>query len=494
VNTRLSLAQWAVIPAEAKPPLDPRDLSVGIVHLGLGAFHRAHQAVYTQAAMVAASDTSWGICGVSQRSRDVVDALAPQDGLYTLASRGAVTSFAVLAPLRELLFAGDGQAALIARLSASTTKVVTVTVTEKGYRHDPATGRLNVHDTDIEADADGRPPVTVVGQLVRGLQARLGDDAGPLTVVSCDNLSHNGATLHGLVADFCALLPAAEQTPLDAWIAENVGFPSTVVDRIVPATTAADRDEVASYLGLDDQGAVGTEPFSQWVIEDSFVAARPAWELAGATFTADVAPYEALKLRLLNGSHSALAYLGSLAGYDYVADFVEVDGVGEYLYALMEEAASTIELPAGLEVGAYERQLFKRFGNPGLQHRLAQIATDGSQKLPQRLVAPVRELRGAGLSVNRSALAVAAWMRYVSASHDDLGRPIHVSDPLSERFAERLGRADTPAAVVDRLLGLREMFGDLGDDLALRQTLTDLLEKLGKVGALVTLRGGAASF
>ena len=205
---------------------------------------------------------------------------------------------------------------------------MTVTVTEKGYRHDPVTRRLDLTDAEIRADAAGRPPVTVVGQLVRAMQARQRSNAGPLTVVCCDNLPSNGATLRGLVDDFCSLLPRAQTNrALRSWIDESVTFPSTVVDRITPATTAADRSDVANYLGLDDEGAVVTEPFSQWVFEDNFAAARPAWESAGAVFTSDVSPYESLKLRLLNGSHSALAYLGLLAGYEYVAEFIGVDGV-----------------------------------------------------------------------------------------------------------------------------------------------------------------------
>ena len=488
MRARLSIAHWDQIPAAAKPEIDPRDLTVGIVHLGLGAFHRAHQAVYTERAMAASGESQWGICGVSQRSRSVVDDLQPQDGLYTVVERASSNDYRVRAPLRELIFARD--AALMQWLAAPSTHVVSLTVTEKGYRHDPATRRLNVHDEEVQADAAGRPAETVVGQLVRGLQARYRESGAPLTVVSCDNLTANGATLRGLVGDFCALLPPDEQSGLVAWIAHSISFPSTVVDRIVPATTASDRSDVAHFLGLDDEGAVVAEPFSQWVIEDDFAATRPAWELVGAILTDDVAPYEALKLRLLNGSHSAIAYLGLLAGYEYVADFVE--GHAAYVRALMVEALRVLTVPADFDIGAYQEQLIGRFANSALRHRLTQIATDGSQKLPLRLVGTITQLRAAGDEPALSVLGVAAWMRCVSARHDDTGRSLQLDDPLEPRIVEVLGGSAEPAAVVERLLGLHEVFGDLGDDAVLRDLFVAVLTELTRGGALAALRNAMA--
>ncbi len=488
MTPRLSIAQWDKIPTAAKPEVDPRDLTVGIVHLGLGAFHRAHQAVYTEGAMAASGETRWGICGVSQRSPAVVDDLQPQDGLYTVVERSSANDYRVRAPLRELLFARDP--ALMQWLAAPSTQVVSLTVTEKGYRHDPATRRLNVADDDIRADAAGPPPTTVVGQLVRGLEARYRDNGAPLTVVSCDNLTANGATLRGLVGDFSALLPHDEG--FVSWLAHSISFPSTVVDRIVPATTAVDRSDVARFLGLDDEGAVVTEAFSQWVIEDTFAAARPAWEMAGAIFTDDVAPYEALKLRLLNGSHSALAYLGLLAGYEYVSEFVEVDAVAAYVRALMAESVGSLVVPVGFDVAAYQEQLIERFANPGLRHRLDQIATDGSQKLPLRLVGTITQLRAAGEQPVLSVLAIAAWMRFVSTRRDDEGRSLPLDDPLAQRILDVLGDAALPATVVDRLLSLHEVFGDLGDDAVVRDLLVAALAELTRGGALATLRNATA--
>ncbi|HEX7106806.1 MAG TPA: mannitol dehydrogenase family protein [Acidothermaceae bacterium] len=490
VMARLSLANLGETPPSARPPVDPRAIETGIVHLGLGAFHRAHQAVFTQAAMAAAGDTRWGICGVTQRSRDVIDQLADQDGLYSVLQRGDQTSISVLAPIRELLFAKTQAADLTARIATPSTQVVTLTVTEKGYRHDPATGRLQVADAETQADVEGHAPQTVVGQLVRGIQARSRLGAGPLTVVCCDNLPSNGRTLARLVADFCGLLPAAESASTLAWIESFVRFPCTMVDRIVPATTAADRAEAARLLGVEDEGVVVAEPFAQWVIEDSFATARPAWELAGAVITDDVTPYEAMKLRLLNGSHSAIAYLGALAGYDYVADFVRVGEVAVFVRALMDfDVTPTLAVPAGFDVVRYKEQLLERFGNHALRHRTSQIAIDGTQKLPQRLLGVVADRRSAGATAEHAVLAVAAWMRYVSAPANEQGVAIVVDDPLAEVLARRLAGARDAATVVDRLLGIEQVFSpQLRDDRATRSRLVDYVEALAGKGVLATLR------
>jgi fructuronate reductase len=445
--------------------------------------------VYTQAAMIASGEQHWAICGVSQRSREVLDALEPQDGLYSVLSRGRDTRVEVMAPLRELLFARAQATALLDRIAAASTHVVTLTVTEKAYRHDPISGRLNVDDAEIMADAAGRPPLTVVGQLVRGLQLRQQRGGEPVTVVCCDNLTHNGATLRQLVDDFAAMLSRAERVPLTTWIADSARFPSTMVDRIVPATTEADRLDAAELLGLDDLGTVVAEPFSQWVIEDDFATPRPAWERAGAILTADVEPYETMKLRLLNGSQSALAYLGVLAGFESVAEFMAVEGVATYVRTMMDdEAAPTLQLPEGFDVAAYIGQLMERFANPGLRHRIVQIAMDGSQKLPPRLLATIRDRLPAGSQPRLSLLAVAAWMRYVSARNDDSGRPIDVDDPLAPQFAAQLVGASTPAAIVESLVGIRAIFGDLGDDPEFRRLLTRALADLTRSGALACLR------
>jgi fructuronate reductase len=481
---RLSLRTLSQVPPSRQPRIDPRGLGVGIVHLGIGAFHRAHQAEFTEDA-VAARGGDWGICGVTQRSPSVVAQLMPQDGLYTLVTRGPSTVDArVIGAVRAVLFAGSDPVA--ARLADPAVRVVTLTVTEKGYRHDPASGRLRVDDPVLRADLAGdAPPRTVVGQIVRGLEARMRRDAGPVTVVSCDNLAHNGRTLAGLVDDFVTLVPAGR--PLASWIAENVRFPSSMVDRIVPATTPADHEDVRRLIGLDDEGAVVTEPFRQWVIEDDFPAGRPAWDAAGALFTDDVTPYEVMKLRMLNGAHSALAYLGALAGCETIATTMAHEAFAIVAQRLIhDDARPTLDPPpAGIDLDEYERQLLERFANPALRHRTVQIAMDGSQKLPQRLLSTLRARRVAGESPRWAALAVAAWMRWVSASHTDVGAPRVLDDPLAPVLQQAVSGSASAADVVDRLLGVREVFGDdLRDDPVVRALLTDALEQLAADGAL----------
>jgi fructuronate reductase len=446
---RLSLSTLPRVPVEMRPPLDPAGVRIGIVHLGIGAFHRAHQAVLTEDA-----GDGWGICGVSQRSRAVIDELAPQDGLYSVLIKSATQVDArVVGAVRELRFADAS------RIADAAVRVVTLTVTEKGYRHDPATGRLRLDDEGIRADLAGAPPRTVVGQLVRGLAARRGADAGPVTVVCCDNLSHNGRTLAGLVGEFVAALP---DEPLAEWIASHVSFPSTVVDRIVPATTPEDRAQARRRIGLDDFGTVVTEPFKQWVIEDDFPGGRPAWEKAGAQLTADVTPYEVIKLRMLNGAHSALAYLGVLAGCETIAE--AMGRFGEVARRLMSD-------DDGFDLAAYEQQLLDRFANPALRHRTVQVAMDGSQKLPQRLLTTVRERRAVGAEPRWAALAVAAWMRWVCVAP-------RLEDPMADRLRAAVAGA-SPEQVVDRLLAIPEIFGDdLREDTVVRALLVDALERI----------------
>ena len=454
---RLSLGTLARVPDAVRPRVDPRALRIGILHLGVGAFHRAHQAVFTEDA-----GDGWGICGVSQRSRTVLDELAPQDGLYTVLTRSATQVAArVVGVVRELRFADAS------RMADAAVRVVTLTVTEKGYRHDPATGRLRLDDAGIRADLAGVPPRTVVGQLVRGLAARMSADAGPVAVVCCDNLAHNGRTLAGLVGEFVAALP---DEPLGEWIAAHVSFPSTVVDRIVPATTPEDRAEARRLIGLDDMGTVVTEPFKQWVIEDDFPGGRPAWEKAGALLTTDVTPYEVIKLRMLNGAHSALAYLGALAGCETIAEAMA--RFGEMPRRLMrDDVVPTLNVPDGFDIAAYEQQLLDRFANPALRHRTVQVAMDGSQKLPQRLLATVRARRVVGAEPRWATLAVAAWMRWVC-----------VAPELDDSMAERLRAAVAGASaeqVVERLLAISEIFGDdLREDDVVRGLLVDAVQRL----------------
>jgi fructuronate reductase len=486
---RLSFAELQRVPAAYRPVIDPRQRRVRMVHLGIGAFHRAHQSFYTE------QSGDWGTCGVTQRSPRVAEQLAPQDCLYTLLVRDSADARPqVIGAVREVLDGGADPGAVAARIASPEVSVVTLTVTEKGYRYDPATGRLRLRDLEIAADLAGRPPRTVIGQLTAGLQARAADAAGPISVVSCDNLPANGPTLRGLVLDFArayAVAGHAGAERMPDWIAAEVAFPATMVDRIAPATTDADRAQVASLLGVRDEAAVVAEPFTQWVIEDSFAGPRPAWETAGAQLVSDVAPYEKVKLRMLNGAHSAVAYLGGLAGYEYIADAVADDVLAACAHRLMTtDVAPTLTAPPDLDLGEYAAQVLHRFGNTALRYRCAQVAMDGSQKLPYRMLATIADRLAAGATPVWATLAMAAWMRHVWTQRTDDGRPFPVDDPMAGAFEARLAEAgvsgdspDQAALVVTALAGIRDMFGDLAESVTFRELLTEQLSQLASDGA-----------
>ncbi len=455
---RLAPETLASLPADvARPRYDRRRVAAGILHLGLGAFHRAHQAAYTE--KVLADDPRWGIVGVSLQSPDVRDRLQPQGWLYSVLERGAAgTRVSVIGAVSRALFLAGDRDEVLRVFAAPATQVVTLTVTEKGYCHDPATRRLRADHPGLARDF-ARParPETTIGLVAAGLAARERAGAGPITVLCCDNLPANGHTVAGLVREYVQRVDPARL----GWIERNATFPCAMVDRIVPATTAADLEEAAARLGVRDAAAVACEPFTQWVIEDRFAAARPAWEGAGAELVGDVAPFEEMKLRLLNGSHSALAYLGTLAGFEHIFEVMRAPAFVRFATRLMgEDSAPTLALPAGVDLAGYQARLLERFANPALKHRCWQIAMDGSQKLPQRLLNTARARLATGGSSDHVALAVAAWMRYVTG-RDERGAAIDVRDPLAARLAAIARDAGPePRALADAYLGVREVFGD----------------------------------
>jgi fructuronate reductase len=494
---RLGRANLGRVPAESRARTAAAGLRGGIVHLGLGAFHRAHQAVYTEDA-VAAAGGDWGIVGVSPRSRDIPDRLAAQDRLFSVTTTGADGAWTrVVGVLTGVLHGPSDPAGVIARLAGAATRVWTITVTEKGYRLDPATGRLRTGDQELRAELAGeRPAVTVPGLLVRGLVERALADTGPLTVLCCDNLPSNGKRLAGLVDQALALVPAATATRTRAWVERNVTFPSSMVDRIVPAPDGTIRARALAYLGVADLAAVAAEPFSQWVIEDAFAAGRPAWELAGATLAADVAPWETLKLRVLNGAHSTVAYLGALAGRSTVAEAMALHGMPDLLRCLwQEDVAPTLTVPKGVDFQAYADEVLRRFTNPAMPYQTLQVAMDGSQKLPQRLVGTVTDRLRAGAEPRWASFAVAAWIRFVQGTADT-GTELPLDDPLAERIRAKVaGAGDRPAAAADALLGMTEIFGDepAAHD-GFRALVSEWLAALtthGAAGTLASLRGGS---
>jgi fructuronate reductase len=466
-----------------RPAYDPAGVRIGIVHLGIGAFHRAHQAVFTDIALP--RDPSWGICGVSLRSAETRDALAPQDGLYTLKVQdGQGAALRVIGSVVETLVAPEDPEAVLARMSDPATRIVSLTVTEKGYCHNPATGTLDENHPDILHDLEHpEKPRSAIGFIVEALSRRRVAGVPAFTLLSCDNLPSNGHVLKRVVTRFAEM-----RDPQLGTFAATVASPSTMVDRIVPATTDADRVAIADALELEDAWPVVTEPFRQWVVEDDFPLGRPAWEEAGAVFVEDVSAFETMKLRLLNGSHSTLAYLGYLAGAETVADAMALPGMRELIEGLMvEEVSPTLPSLAGFDLPAYRRALIERFDNPALRHRTWQIAMDGSQKLPQRLLGTIRDRIADDASCERLALGVAAWMRYARGI-DEAGNVIDVRDPLAGRIAALTQGLDGPEGIVDAFLGLAEVFGgDLSGDQLFRSRLVDALSRLMSDGAGVVL-------
>lgn len=468
------------------PSVDPRALGTGIVHLGIGAFHRAHQAVFTEDAAAAADDDRWGILGVTQRSARVVSQLAPQDGLYGVLTRGRrESSLHVVGAVRGVAFLREETARVLDALASPAVHVVTLTVSEKGYRRAPS-GGPDLTDPDVAADLaalraelvagpDDAPSRTPIGALARGLARRRAAHGAPLTVVCCDNMVDNGRVVEGLLdglleaAGGAAPGTGAAATALRDWVASSVRFPVTMVDRITPATTEADRADATAMLGLRDEALVVAEPFRQWVIEDVFAGPRPAWELAGATMTGDVAPFERAKLRLLNGAHSAIAYLGALRGHRMIDEALEDPEVVALAEGLMDEVMPTLTAPAGLDLAAYRAEILERFANPAIGYRCLQVAGDGSQKLPIRVLGTVADRLAAGVVPVAGARTMAAWAVFVARGRDVAGRELTLDDPLAARLREAAAGSD--AGLADRMLAVTEVFAvDVRDDPGFRRT------------------------
>lgn len=481
---RLCAATLDSLPASVeRPRYDRAGIRRGVVHLGIGAFHRAHQAVFFDDCLNA-GDPRWGITAASLRSPDVADRMTPQDGLYTVLVRdGSDQRARIIGAVGEILVASRDPAALVAALAAPDTHIVTLTITEKGYRLDPANGALITDDPQVAADiADLSAPQTAPGYLVAALAARRAAGLPPFTAISCDNLPHNGARLRDAVLD----LAERHDPALAAWIAGEGAFPETMVDRIVPATTDADIAELAARIGVEDRAMVKTEPFTQWVIEDRFCGPRPDFG-PGVQITRSVAPWEEAKLRLLNGAHSGIAYLGGLAGIDHVHEVLADPAARRFVEGLWDEAQTTLSPPPELDIAAYRRDLMARFDNPTLRHRTRQIAMDGSQKLPQRLVAPIAARLERGQGIAMLGLAVAAWIRW-QGGVDDSGAPFAVDDPMAAVLAARLAGLSSAADRVDAILAVDAIVPPaLRADATLRATLTGWLTLLERDGARATL-------
>ncbi|MDE2515332.1 MAG: mannitol dehydrogenase family protein [Rhodospirillales bacterium] len=484
MSLRLSRATLAALPAAiARPAVDPAALRTGIVHLGIGAFSRAHLAAYT--APLLGRDPGWGILGASLRSADTRDALAAQDWLYAIVERdGAGARIAIPGALTGILVAPESPAALVARLADPGVRIVTMTVTEKGYCRDTGADALNEADPAIRHDlAHPEAPRSMPGLIVAALAARRAAGIAPFTVLSCDNLAANGVATGRVIARFAALRDA----DLGRYVAGEVAFPCSMVDRIVPATTAEDRAATDAALGMADAWPVIGEPFRQWVIEDRFPTGRPAWEETGAELVADVRPYEDMKLRLLNCSHSAIAYLGQLAGWHSVADAMAAPALPRFIAALMGECATTLHMPPGVDVDGYCAALRDRFANPALRHRTAQIAMDGSQKLPQRLFAPALDRLRGGARAPAMALAAAAWLLFLRGKAED-GSALALDDPRAAELRAAAAGAGDARGLRDAVFSLPGLVPpELAASVAFGEEVRAALETLMRAGVAAAL-------
>jgi len=430
---------------------------VGIVHLGIGAFSRAHIAVYTEDA-IKKSGGDWGITGVSLRSPDVRDALANQQLAYTAVQLDCgQTTCRQIEVLSDILVAKENPYAVLQQMGHPAIKIVSLTVTEKGYCLSPSTGKLDLQHADILHDLANPLPVSAPGFLVRALEARKRTGYPPFTVLSCDNLPENGNVIRHVVL---ALAKQIDKN-LMLWIEEHGCFPSTMVDRITPATTPDDRRSVEQLIGKSDAAPVMHEPFSQWVIENNFVNDEyPDWGYVGAQIVPDVRPFEIMKLRMLNGTHSTLAYLGYLAGFKTIAETVADDDFRIFIEILWDkEIMPSFTAPLGVSLSEYAADLMNRYSNPNIRHLNWQIAMDGSQKLPQRFLDTIDKRLANGEASPGLILAVAAWIRYISGI-DETGNIIDVRDPLSEKFAALAENTTESEDWIASILAIREVFPD----------------------------------
>lgn len=451
----LSRASLPLLPTTVKVRVLPRTMGTGIVHFGPGAFHRAHQAAYID--RVVAEDPRWGIAAVSLRTRGTVDALAAQDGLYTLAIRDTEPSLRVIAAHSAFLGPEDA-AQTSALLAYPAVRLVTSTVTEKGYCLAPD-GTLDLADLDIVHDLTGaRTPRSVVGWIVQGLAARRAAGVAPFTVMPCDNLANNGRKLHAALVAYAGRVDAE----LAAWIAAEVAVPCTMVDSITPASDASFLSDIAAQLGVVDAAAVQRESFSQWVVEDLAIELGPDLSAAGAVLTSDVAAWERAKLRILNGAHSTIAYLGLLRGAASVAEAMRDDALARFAEVMVrDEIQPFVGSVPGLDLDQYRADVMQRFRNPAIAHRLEQIAIDGSQKLPYRLGDSLAANRSAGIMPRHILTALAGWVVFLQ-TRARAGNPI--ADPhaaMVEKLACACDSATFVRALAERNIGLsRAMLAD----------------------------------
>jgi mannitol 2-dehydrogenase len=476
------------LPANVQGPgYDRNALKEGILHIGVGGFHRSHQALYLDDLIGGGESGAdqWAICGVGIMPQDKAmhDALTKQDCLYTLVERiGDKSTARVIGSLKNYIFGFENPEEVFAKIANPAIKIVTLTATEGGYCFNQLTGKLDLDNAGVKHDlSDPLKPRTIFGYLTEGLKRRKAANAGPITILSCDNLQGNGHVAESTLLAFCS----QNNADLVPWIKANVKFPNCMVDRITPVTTDAEKTLVRDVYHLEDKFPVVAEPFKQWVVEDKFAAGRPALEKVGVQFTDDVAPYEKMKIRLLNATHSAMGYLGYLCGYRYIYEIAQAPEFIPYLKAMMDqEVTPLIANVPGINLDEYKTSLMERFGNESIKDQALRICMDGSSKMPKFILPSIEEEIERKGPYTRLALCVASWIRFLNGK-DEAGQEIPLQDPQAERLrevAQGQGGRD-----VRNFLAMEDIFGNLGKNADFVAHLQKLVDHLYDKGARATL-------
>ncbi len=461
----------------ASPSYDRSKVRAGIIHIGVGGFHRSHEAFYTNALMNETDASDWGICGVGLRKDDrkMRDILKAQDYLYTLIVRhpqGHVET-CIIGSLIDFLLSCDDAGAVIDRMASADTRIVSLTITEGGYNFNPATGEFELDNPDVQHDLDNpSSPKTVFGYLTAALKKRRAAGLPAFTIQSCDNIQHNGDMARKMLLAFAC----QQDAELARWIESEVCFPNAMVDRITPGTTAEDIAYLSSETGIKDQWPVTCEPFTQWVIEDNFSNGRPAWEKVGAQFVADVTPYEKMKIRLLNAGHSVLGLLGSIHGHETIDGCVADPLFASYLRRFMDiEATPVLDPVEGVDLDAYKDSLIERFGNPNIKDNLARICLESSAKLPKFLIPTIHENLARGGSIKYASLVIAAWCLYSDKGRNRHGVELDIVDEMKvELHQAAMGTEDDPLAFIR----LKTIFGDLASNQVFTGLYAEMVQAL----------------
>ncbi len=469
----------------AVPTYDRSAVTTGIVHFGVGGFHRAHEAMYVDRLLEQGGATEWGITGVGllPQDRSMLEVMRAQDCLYTLVVKhvDGSTEPRVIGSIVDYLFAPEGPERVLGRMTDPATRIVSLTITEGGYNVNQATGDFDDSDPAIRADIEAQGlPSTAFGFITEALARRRAGGAEPFTVMSCDNIQGNGTVAHDMITAFATL----RDPELGGWIAEHVAFPNSMVDRITPVTTDTDRELLSKTSGVEDGWPVVCETFTQWALEDHFPLGRPAFEEVGVQVVQDVEPYELMKLRLLNASHQALCYLGYLSGYRYTHEVCSDPLFTGFLLDYMDhEATPTLEPVPGVDLAEYKSQLIERFANPEIRDTLARLCAESSDRIPKWLVPVIRHQLASGGDVRRSALVVASWARYAEGV-DESGEPIDIVDRRRDQVTERARRQTAePLAFLED----RDLFHDLQHQARFTEEYLAALESLHAHGARATL-------